>query len=31
MNRALPRKYFDQQGLVNLQDTVRFLEQTASM
>ena len=31
MNRALPRKYFDRQGLVNLQDTVRFLEQTASM
>lgn len=31
MNRALPRKYFDQQGLVNLQETVRYLEAIASM
>lgn len=31
MNRALPRKYFDRLGLVNLQDRVRFLEQIASL
>lgn len=31
MNRALPRKYFDQMELVNLQDRVRFLEEIAAL
>lgn len=31
MNRALPKKYFDQLGLVNLQDRVHFLEKTSSL
>ena len=30
MNYALPKKYFDQLGLVNLQQRVRFLEQISS-
>ena len=29
MNRALPKKYFDHLGLVNLQQRVRYLEQTS--
>jgi len=29
MNRALPKKYFDRLGLVNLQQRVHFLEQTS--
>lgn len=31
MNRALPRKHFDQLGLVNLLERVRYLEQIASL
>ena len=31
MNRALPKKYFDQLGVVILQERVRFLEKTSTL
>jgi hypothetical protein len=31
MNWVLPRKYFDHQSLLNLQETARYLEAIASM
>ena len=30
MNRVLRKKYFEQMGLVSLQERIRFLEETSS-